>query len=81
VVNRACSDTDPQVRKNGDEIANWLTILATPELVLKVVLPGVQGFSAGTLSVLENFAKNVWNEIELQNKLAKALFKGMSVQR
>ncbi|CBY21682.1 unnamed protein product [Oikopleura dioica] len=77
VVNRACSDTDPQVRKNGDEIANWLTILATPELVLKVVLPGVQGFSAGTLSVLENFAKNVWNEIELQNKLAKALFKAM----
>jgi dynein assembly factor 5 len=81
VLNRACSDTDPQVRKNGDEIANWLTILATPELVLKVVLPGVQGFSAGTLSVLENFAKNVWNEIDLQNKLVKALYKGMSVKR
>jgi len=52
VITRGATDTCQKVRRNAGEIAKWLTILAQPELILKIVLPGLEGFALGTLGAL-----------------------------
>ena len=76
VISRGATDSDLKVRQNSAQIANWLTILAQPDLVLKIVLPGMEGFSMGTLFTIEKFCRNV-NSPQLIAKVVRRMRKAM----
>ena len=76
VISRGATDSDAKVRENSALIADWLTILAQPDLVLKIVLPGMEGFSMGTLLTIEKFCKNV-NSTQLIGKVVKRMRKAV----
>ena len=56
IVSKGAQDTVPEIIENHRKIAKWLCILADTELVLKLLLPGIQGLSLGTLLILEEFS-------------------------
>lgn len=77
VITRGATDTCEKVRAHAASIAEWLCILSQPELVLKILLPGLEGFSLGTLVTLEKFAKTS-NSAELIQQVISSFTRAMT---
>ena len=55
IISKGVQDNSSEVIKNHKETARWLCTLADNELILKILLPSIQGLSLGTLSILDKF--------------------------
>lgn len=57
IISKGVQDNSSDVIQNHKETARWLCTLADNDLILKILLPSIQGLSLGTLSILDKFTE------------------------